>query len=105
MAGTERIGNEAPVRIFSGMDSLPKTGSPKKPAPTKVDTLRYRKQYFKKFSSYHLRHNDNLLKKRRKRGLVLRLRDLVYDRTEVYALIEIRNRSGIDFEVELPQSF
>ena len=37
--------------------------------------------------------------------MILRLRDLVYDRTEVYALIEISNRSGIDFEVDYLKVF
>ncbi|SDF00190.1 protein of unknown function [Pricia antarctica] len=105
VAGTERIGNEAPASIFSGIDSISKVGSTKKPDPGKVDSLRYRKEHFRKFSSFHLKHNDNLLKKRRKQGLVLRLKDLIYDRTEVYALVEIGNRSGIDLETDYLKVF
>src|SRR5680860_390344 len=82
VAGTDRIGNEAPVQIFPRTDSLPKIGSPIIPNPRKNDSLQYRKEYFKKFGSYRLEHNDNLLKKRRKNGMVLRLKDLIYDRTE-----------------------
>lgn len=100
VAGTERIGNETPAYNLSRMYSVPKNVSLKKPAPTKTDTLRYHKEYFRKFSSYHLKHNDNLLKKRRKKGLFLRLRDLIYVKTEVYVVIEIRNRSGIDLEMD-----
>lgn len=104
VARTERIGAVAPAPIVSRMDSLPKTGYPEKPDGNS-DSLRYREEYFKKFSSYHLRHNDNRLKKRRKNGLVLRLKDLIYDRTEIYALIEIGNRSGIDFETDYLKVF
>ncbi len=67
--------------------------------------LNYRAQYFEKFSSYHLKHNRNSLKKRRKNGVVLQLKDLVYDRTEVYAILEIKNRSTIDFEVDYLKIF
>lgn len=104
VAGTERIGAVAPAPIFSTMASLTKTGYPEKPDGNS-DSLRYREEYFKKFSSYHLRHNDKRLKKRRKNGLVLRLKDLVYDKTEVYALIEIGNRSGIDLETDYLKVF
>lgn len=102
---TERIGNVVPSHIFPVMDSLPKSGSLIIPNHIKTDSFKYRKEYFRKFSSYHLKHNDNRLKKRRKQGLILRLKDLVYDRTEVYAIIEIRNRSGIDFEVDYLKIF
>ena len=56
-------------------------------------------------SSHQLKHNKNLLKTRRKQGIIIRLKDLKYDRTEVYALIEIKNRSGIDFEVDYLKVF
>ncbi|MGB6152277.1 MAG: DUF4138 domain-containing protein [Pricia sp.] len=105
VAESERIGNEAPAHIFSRMDSLPKTDTPIYPNPRKVDLLQFRKEYFKKFSSYHLEQNTNVLKQRRKQGMILRLRDLIYDRTEVYALIEIKNRSGIDFETDYLKVF
>ncbi|KKL22183.1 hypothetical protein LCGC14_2437980, partial [marine sediment metagenome] len=91
---TERIGSEAPEPIFPRMDSLPKIEAPIRPNPRKVDVPRSRKDHFQKFSSYQLEQNTEKLKQSRKQGMVLRLRDLVYDRTEVYALIEIKNRSG-----------
>ncbi len=102
---TERIGSEAPARKFLMMNSLPKTDTPIYPNPRKVDLPQFRKEYFKKFSSYRLAQNTNLLKQRRKQGMILRLRDLIYDRTEVYALIEIKNRSGIDFETDYLKVF
>ena len=62
-------------------------------------------EYFKKFSEFHLKLNRNSLKRKRKKGVVLHLRDLIYDRTEVYALVEIKNRSGIDFEMDYLKIF
>ncbi|WP_209403697.1 DUF4138 domain-containing protein [Pseudozobellia sp. WGM2] len=64
-----------------------------------------RLEYFKKFSEFHLKHNRNSLKRKVKKGVVLHLRDLIYDRTEVYVFIEIKNRSGIDFEMDYLKVF
>lgn len=101
----ERIGTERPAAEFISKvaltklsaDSL-KTESPKVP----VD---YRMEYFKKFSVYHLKNNSNRLKKNRKDGMIIRLRDLIYDRTDVYAIMEIKNKSGIDFETDYLRIF
>ena len=62
-------------------------------------------EYFKKFSEFQLKHNRNRLKRKRKKGIVLHLRDLIYDRTEVYVLVEVKNRSGIDFEMDYLKIF
>ena len=105
VAKTERIGSEAPARISMKVDSPVKMNAPILPHLREVDSLKYRKEYFEKFSSYRLKHNNGWLKKRRKNGLVLRLKNLVYDRTEVYAVIEIRNRSGIDLETDYLKVF
>ena len=105
VAGKERIGNEAPAHILPTLDSLPEPRPFTKPKARRADTLRYRDGYFKKFASYHLEHNNDRLKKSRRHGLILRLRDLVYDRTEVYALVEIGNRSGIDLETDYLKVF
>lgn len=105
VAETERIGIEGPARTSMQVDSLIKMNTPILPHLTEVDSLKYREEYFEKISSYHLGQNTDLLKQRRKQGIILRLRDLIYDRTEVYALIEISNRSGIDFEVDYLKVF
>jgi len=100
----ERIGFESPLFIPTSKSSVsvlkdsvtrktPQTGSPN------------RFEYFKKFSEFQLKHNRNSLKRKRKKGVVLHLRDLIYDRTEVYALVEIKNRSGIDFEMDYLKIF
>ena len=105
VAETERIGIEGPARISMKVDSLIKMNTPILPHLTEVDSLKYREEYFEKFSSYQLKRTSGLLKTRRKNGLVLRLKDLVYDRTEVYAVIEIGNRSGIDLDVDYLKVF
>lgn len=101
----ERIGAERPsaeiipkVYIHKLPANSPKTNSSKVP----VD---YRMEYFKKFSEYHLKNNRNRLKRNRKDGLIIRLNDLIYDRTEVYAIMEIKNKSGIDFETDYLRIF
>ncbi|WP_424001303.1 DUF4138 domain-containing protein [Maribacter sp. IgM3_T14_3] len=100
----ERIGYESPLFIPTSKSSLsvlkdsvtmktPRTDSPN------------RFQYFKKFSEFHLKHNRNSQKRKRKKGVILHLKDLIYDRTEVYALVEIKNRFGIDFEMDYLKIF
>lgn len=101
----ERIGTERPsagVISKSALSHLP-VDSPKTDS-SKV-TIDYRMEYFKKFSEYHLKNNRNKLKHNRKDGLVIRLNDLIYDKTEVYAVIEIKNKSGIDFETDYLRIF
>ena len=101
----ESIGSEAPARTSIGVGSMPKINVPTSPDPVKLDTLPYRQKYYEKFISHHIKYNSGWLKKRRVNGLVLRLKDLIYDRTEVYAVIEIKNRSGIDFETDYLKVF
>ncbi len=95
----ERIGFECPLFTPTSKSSAsvlkdfvtmktPQTDSPN------------RFEYFKKFSEFHLKHNRNSLKRKRKKGVVLHLKDLIYDRTEVFVLVEVKNRSGIDFELD-----
>ncbi len=99
----ERKGLEKSVNRFAFKNILPaKMDTIIKPSKTH---FKNRVEYFKKFSEYHLKHNQNSLKKKRKKGLKLHLKDLIYDRTEVYALIEIKNRSRIDFEVDYLRIF
>lgn len=65
-----------------------------------LDTLQYRKA-----SSHFLEKARTVLKSKRKDGIVLRLRDLAYYGTETYIVMEIENRSAIDFEVDFVQVF
>ena len=100
----ERIGYESPLFIPTSKSSLsvlkdsvtmktPRTDSPN------------RFEYFKKFSEFHLKHNRNSQKRKRKKAVILHLKDLIYDGTEVYALVEIKNKSGIDFEMDYLKLF
>ncbi|MGB5820330.1 MAG: DUF4138 domain-containing protein [Saonia sp.] len=104
IAKQERIGLEKPVNIIVLQNKVPTKTDSVFAKSSKVDS-NYRAQYFEKFSSYHLEHNRNSLKKKRKNGIVLQLKDLVYDRTEVYAIVEIKNKSTIDFEVDYIKIF
>ena len=56
--------------------------------------------YFQKFSEYLLNSRSAHIKTKRKNGLKLCLQKMVYNASEVYLLIEIENKSGIDFEVD-----
>ena len=99
----ESIGRERPIQIISSIDSISKVTIDT--VKTKFDSLQNRNEYFDSISSYHLKRNQNSLKKKRKKGIILRLKDLIYDGSEVYVLIEIKNRSGIDFEVDYLKIF
>jgi hypothetical protein len=100
----ERIGLEKPVSITVLENKVPiKIDSPLTKAP-QTDSQN-RLAYFKKFSEFHLKYNRNSLQRKRKNGMVLRLKAMIYDRTEVYFLIEIKNKSGIDFEMDYLKLF
>ena len=100
----ERIGFESPLFPAPANTSAPilkdsqTIKSPQTESPNRFE-------YFKKFSEFHLKHNRNSLKRKRKNGVVLHLKNLIHDRTEVYAIVEIKNRSGIDFEMDYLKIF
>ena len=76
----------------------------------KVETLEIEKKvvnpytgritYFQKFSEYLLNSEPERLATKRKKGMQLQLQKVVYNTTEVYLVIEIENKSGIDFEID-----
>jgi len=72
-------------------DSIAKSSS----APTKSDSIDY-----KKGSVFVLSSATNVLKTKRKYGLVLKLLDIAYYGREVYLAYEIENRSEIDYELD-----
>lgn len=104
IAKQERIGLEKPVSITALVNKVSAKTDSVFSKSSKVDS-NYRAKYFERFSKYHLEHNRSSLKKKRKKGIAMQLKDLVYDRTEVYAIIEIKNRSKIDFEVDYLKIF
>ena len=104
IAKQERIGLEKPVSITV----LENKATIKSDSPRTKSSQTYLHnplEYYKKFSKFQLRHNRNSLQRKRKNAIILRLKDLIYDRTEVYAIIEINNKSGIDFEMDYLKLF
>jgi Domain of unknown function (DUF4138) len=76
----------------------------------KVETLEIEKKivnpyinritYFQKFSEYLLESEPERMATKRKKGMRLRLQKMVYNVSKVYLVIEIENKSGIDFEID-----
>ncbi|MCR9228830.1 MAG: conjugative transposon protein TraN [Flavobacteriaceae bacterium] len=64
------------------------------------DSIQYRKG-----STYFMEKNQTVLKSKRRDGIVLRLRDVAYYGTDTYLVMEMENRSDIDFEVDFVQVF
>lgn len=61
---------------------------------------------YQKGSAYFLRKlGKRSLKTKRKQGLIFRLRELAYFGTEAYLVMELENRSAIDFEVDFVQVY
>jgi Domain of unknown function (DUF4138) len=55
--------------------------------------------YFQKFIEYLLNSKLKNIATKRKNGIRLRLQKVVYNASEVYLSIEVKNKSGIDFEI------
>ena len=57
--------------------------------------------YSKRFSEYLLRSkHEYAVRVKRKKGMVLKLLNIRYHKDKVYLVLEIKNRSGIDFEID-----
>lgn len=94
---SEAIGNVLPEKCKYVMPQKKKRGSL---GDRMSDSLQYRKA-----SQYFLERNNTVLKAQRKDGIILRLRDVSYFGKETYIVLEIENRSDIDFEVDFVQLF
>ena len=84
ISSKESIGNEQPIIL--------KQKSFVKPIS--------RTSHFKKFSKYLLKSKYESIATKRKRGIKLQLQKMVYNASEVYMALEIKNNSEIDFEVD-----
>jgi hypothetical protein len=84
----ESIGNEKP------QIEIPKLEN--KIASTYTNKM----TYFQKFSEYLLKSNYESITTRRKKGMRLQLQKMSYNASEVYLVIEIKNKSGINFEID-----
>ena len=91
------IGNVLPEKPLDEMTLKKKRGSL---IDSMSDSLQYRKA-----SQIFLERNTTVMKAKRKDGMVLRLRDVSYFGKETYIILEIKNRSDIDFEVDFVQLF
>jgi len=80
----ESIGKEQPMILKQ------------KPIAQPIDRI----DYFKKFSNHLLKSNSGFIATKRKKGIKLQLQKMVYNASEVYLVLEIKNRSEIDFEVD-----
>lgn len=78
-----------------------------KPAIKKISSVKMtpdlhanRLHYFQKVSSYLLKSNYLTIASKRKKGVKLHLQEIAYDASEVYLILEIKNNSGIEFEID-----
>lgn len=59
-----------------------------------------RQQYYERFCSYLLNQKPNIpIRRNRKDGVVLRLENIVFDKEELYFVIEIKNNSSMDYDL------
>lgn len=88
----ERIGNDKPKEIEQ------------KPILEPLISLKNEKEnrikYFQRFSEYLLRSKVANLGTKREKGIRLSLQKIFYNASEVYLVIEIENKSKIDFEID-----
>ena len=84
----ESIGSELPEKIND------------KPIAKPVNEYSSRITHFQKFSEYLLKSNFERIETKRKKGIKLKLQKMAYDASEVYLVIEVKNKSGIGFEID-----
>lgn len=84
----ESIGNENPEKLESA-------------ELERVDKKAENKNlFYKRYSEYLLKSKLYTLVSKRKQGIILKLLKVAYNKDEVYLVMEIKNSSGIDFEVD-----
>ncbi|MEE9361403.1 MAG: DUF4138 domain-containing protein [Cellulophaga sp.] len=84
----EKIGSELPKKIKN------------KPIIKPLNNYANRITHFQKFSEYLLKSNFERIETRRKKGIKIQLQKMAYDASEVYLVIEVKNKSGITFEID-----
>ncbi|SNY99540.1 DUF4138 domain-containing protein [Flagellimonas pacifica] len=92
----ESIGRETETKVTSiplVCDTIPKIELTKR-----IDA---EKEMVVKGAEYVLGRKTEILKTKRKNGLILRLKELFYHADQVYVELEIQNRSEIDFELDI----
>ncbi|MDC6367346.1 MULTISPECIES: DUF4138 domain-containing protein [Flavobacteriaceae] len=84
ITSNESIGSERPLTLKQ------------KPVAQPLD----RKDYFRKFSNHLLKSDSGPIATKRRKGIKLQLQKMVYNASEVYLVLEIKNKSEIDFGVD-----
>ncbi|OYX28912.1 MAG: conjugal transfer protein [Flavobacteriales bacterium 32-35-8] len=56
--------------------------------------------HFQKMGDHLLNSRYENLATKRKKGIKIQLQKMVYDASEVYLVLQVQNRSGIDFEID-----
>lgn len=84
----ESIGSELPIKIKQ------------KPDIKQLNPYSNRITHFQKFSEYLLKSDFEHIRTRRKKGIKVKLQKMAYDASEVYLVIEVKNKSGINFEID-----
>jgi len=97
VAINEAIGNVLPKKH---LDDMAQKKRRRFQTVTPSDSLQYRKA-----SRYFMERNTTVMKAKRKDGIILRLRDVAYFGRETYIVLELENKSNIDFEVDFIQLF
>src|SRR5690606_11476215 len=88
----ESIGNE--ISLVTTSDTIPSVKEDKALSRGE-DSLIKRKIYLGKLSEFYLENSNGNLKTRRKDGLILRVKDIIYKRNDTFIVFEIENKSGI----------
>lgn len=85
-----RMEVEAPSARLNNMQSQSKVVS---------DSLSGRGAYLEKLSAHYLQGARGKLKRKRRKGLVLEIKDLIYYKNDVFMIFEVENKSRIDFQM------
>lgn len=82
------IGNEKPIKVDSILAES---------AEERVDNKTY---YYQKFCSYLLNINQRIGRiKKRNEGIILSVENIVFDKDELYFVIQIENNSTLDYDL------
>lgn len=84
----EKIGSELPKKVKN------------QPITRPLNDYANRITHFQKFSEYLLKSSFERIETKRKKGIKVQLQKMAYDASEVYLVIEVKNKSGIDLEID-----
>ncbi|WP_417885035.1 DUF4138 domain-containing protein [Zunongwangia sp.] len=85
---SKSIGNERPIALDST------------PLAKREDTIDNKTYYYNKFCSYLIDRKQRIGRlKKRNEGIVLRVKNIVFDKEELYFVIQIENKSSLDYDL------